>query len=38
MDAFGERASMLASIDDMSRAAKNEEKQKMSSQIGLFEA
>ncbi len=38
MDAFGERASMLASIDEMSRAAKQEEKQKLSSQIGLFEA
>ena len=38
MDIFGERATLLANIDDIIRASKNEEKKKTSSQIGLFES
>lgn len=38
MDIFGERSTLLANIDEIIRASKNEEKKKTSSQIGLFEA
>lgn len=37
MDQFWDRKALLASIDSMIRSAKNEEKKKFSSQIGLFD-
>jgi len=38
MDMFGDRATLLANIDGIIRASKNEEKKKQSSQIWLFES
>jgi DNA polymerase-3 subunit alpha len=38
MDMFWERATLLANIDGIIRASKNEEKKRQSSQIGLFES
>lgn len=38
MDMFGDRATLLANIDGIIRASKNEEKKRQSSQIGLFES
>jgi len=38
MDKFWERWTLLANIDGIIRASKNEEKKKLSSQIGLFES
>ena len=37
MDIFGDRATLLANIDEIIRASKNEEKKKSSSQIGMFD-
>lgn len=38
MDMFWDRATLLANIDGIIRASKNEEKKRQSSQIGLFES
>lgn len=38
MDKFWERGTLLANIDGIIRASKNEEKKRQSSQIGLFES
>jgi DNA polymerase III alpha subunit len=37
MDVFGDRATLIANIDAIIRASKNEEKKQSSSQIGLFD-
>ncbi len=37
MDLFGDRATLLANIDEIIRASKNEEKKQSSSQIGMFD-
>ncbi len=38
MDIFWDRSTLLANVDEIIRASKNEEKKKTSSQIGLFES
>ncbi len=38
MDVFWDRSTLLANVDEIIRASKNEEKKKTSSQIGLFES
>ena len=37
MDFFGERATLLANIENMTRASRQQEKKQESSQIGLFD-